>query len=115
MEFFRASGILGVQVRPIRSGERGAAIPVKVKRLPTWEQIKTLSTFFICLFKARSREPRPSEEASDGEDDAPEGAAAEGGQGTALLHAAGRLHPRRLRARHAGQMTEGQGRKTRTT
>ena len=34
MEFFRASGILGVQVRPVRSGERGAAIPVKVRLQP---------------------------------------------------------------------------------
>ena len=55
----------------------------------------------LSQFQARSREPRIAEKAADGEDDAQEGADAPDRQGTALLHAAGRLHPRRVGTCHA--------------
>ena len=54
------------------------------------------------VFQARTREPRPAEEADVGEAAAQEGADAPARQGADVLQAAGRLHAGRLRARHAG-------------
>ena len=65
--------------------------------------VHSLQLISLSQFQACSREPRIAEEASDGEDDAQEGVGPPGRQGTAVLQAAGRLHPGRVRARRAEQ------------
>ena len=65
--------------------------------------VHSLQLILLSQFQACSREPRIAEEASDGEDDAQEGVGPPGRQGTAVLQAAGRLHPSRVRARRAEQ------------